>query len=85
MLTVSSLDARFPGGSEAFARQPPNSTYRSDGVLAGVTFMVPDDARAFTLTLTKHGFADPWVGETSDIAVIDQRQGFLTRGGLAHD
>ena len=79
VVTTLSLDRRFPGGSAAFGQQAPNATYRTDGVLAAVSFMVPADARIFARTLAKHGFADPWSAVTDEIAVIDQCQGFLTK------
>jgi len=78
VITTSSLDGRYPGGAAAFAKQCPNSTYRSDGVLSGVTFMVPADAQRFARALTKHGFVDPSTAATGEIAVVDQSAGILT-------
>ena len=79
VITTSSLEGRFPGGAAAFAKQCPNSTYRSDGVLSGVSFMVPADAQRFARALTKHGFVDPSTAATGEVAVVDQSAGVLTK------
>ena len=79
VVTTSSLDARFPGGAAAFEQQAPNTTYHSDGVLAGVSFMIPADARLFAKMLTTRGYVDPWTTHTEEIAVVDQSEGLLTK------
>src|SRR5262245_9693015 len=84
VITTASLDARFPGGCAAFAQRSPNRTYRSDGVLAAVSFMVFADALAFAVTLTKHGFVNPTSAVSEEIAVIDQTGGFLTKCDWLH-
>ena len=78
VIASAALDHRFPGGIAAFAQQPPNGTYHSDGTLAAVSFMVLADAKQFVGELVKHGLSDPWGGRSNDIAVVVENQGFLT-------
>src|SRR5262245_20492078 len=77
VIKVASLNARFPGGLAAFEQRAPTSTYRSDGVVAGISFMVPADAWFFVRSLTAHGFVDPSATSSSDVAVVEQNDGFL--------
>lgn len=77
VVAVGAINARFPGGHPAFERASPNSTYRSDGTIAGISFMVLADAWTFVRALTRHGLIDPSTAPSSDVAVIDQAAGFL--------
>ena len=77
VVPVVSLHTRFPGGLSAFEQQAPNATYRSDGIVAGISFMVLADAWVFVRTLVGHGFVDPSATRSSDVAVVDQQAGFL--------
>ena len=79
LVTHSALEQRFPGGATAYQQSAPNSTYRSDGKIAGISFMVIEDARAYTTALTKYGFSDPWSGASQEVAVVDPSEGFLTQ------
>jgi len=77
VVPIASLHARFPGGLSAFEQQAPNATYRSDGIVAGISFMVLADAWVFVRTLVRHGFVDPSATRSSDVAVVEQQDGFL--------
>jgi hypothetical protein len=44
----TSLERLFPGGVAAYSARAPNSTYMSDGKICGISFMVLDDATAWT-------------------------------------
>ena len=59
VVPVASLHTRFPGGLSAFEEQAPNATFRSDGIVAGISFMVLADAWTFVRTLVRRGFVDP--------------------------
>ena len=74
----SALERRFPGGVAGFQDRVPNMTYRSDGILSCVSFMVPADARVFAGALSNHGFCDPSTTSSDEIAILDQSAGFLT-------
>ena len=77
MATVRSLNARFPGGLAAFEQHAPNSTYRSDGAIAAISFMVAADAWLFVRSLTAHGLGDPSTTPSPDVAVVAEHAGFL--------
>jgi len=77
VVTVRSLNARFPGGLDAFMEHAPNATYRSDGDIAGISFMLPADAWLFVRSLTQHGFVDPSTTPSADVAVVEQQAGLL--------
>ena len=79
LVTNAALQHRFPGGPAAYEQQCPNATYRSDGRLSAVSFMVVDDAKRYTATLAGYGLADPWANASNEIAVVDEGEGFLTR------
>jgi hypothetical protein len=74
----SALEKRFPGGVSGFQGRVSNNTYRSDGILSSVSFMVPADAHVFARALSNHGFCDPSTTSSDEIAIIDQSAGFLT-------
>jgi Flp pilus assembly protein TadD len=73
----SALQRSFPGGVAGFQDQLTISTYRSDGIVCGVSFMVPRDARAFASELAQHGLSDPSIAASDDIAIISEHEGFL--------
>lgn len=78
------------GGLAAFAQNAPNRTFRSDGRLAAIGFMHPDDVDVFILSLESDGLAYVRNGTSVDIAVIDQFHGlafpcsWLSLGTDAH-
>jgi hypothetical protein len=73
----ASLERLFPAGAGGFEHQAPNNTYRSDGTLTALSFMVFADAKTFVGELTKYGFSDPWSATPSeDVAVVVESIGF---------
>jgi len=79
LVAHSALEQRFPGGTTAYQQSAPNSTYRSDGKIAAISFMVIEDAKGYTTALTKYGFSDPWKSASKEVAVVDPSEGFLTQ------
>jgi hypothetical protein len=77
VVTIPSLNEHYPGGLDAFTQHAPNGTCRSDGAIAGISFMVPADAWLFVRSLTRHGFVDPSTTRSSDVGVVEQHTGFL--------
>jgi hypothetical protein len=71
-------DACVAGGLEAVRQNAPNNTFRTDGRVSAVSFMVPGDVGHFVSTLEKVGFKFVESGSSIDVAVIDQRTGFTT-------
>lgn len=67
----------YEGGEAAFNTTIPNGTYCTDGELARVGFMSPDDVRAFVERLEQKGlrYADT-TGSAVNIVVVDQQTGF---------
>jgi hypothetical protein len=77
VVTIPSLNEHYPGGLDAFTQHAPNGTCRSDGAIAGISFMVPADAWRFVRSLTQHGFVDPSTTPSADVAVVEQQAGLL--------
>jgi tetratricopeptide (TPR) repeat protein len=77
VIRTASVERRYPGGVAGLKQHVPNTTYHSDGTLAAISFMDVRDARLFVATLSKHGLSDPWCSRSEDVAVVDERQGFL--------
>jgi hypothetical protein len=69
------LDQRFPGGWSAFVEAVPNESLCTDGHLARVGFMSPDDVREFVMMLESEGLIFQQNGKAIDLAVIDQQRG----------
>jgi hypothetical protein len=77
VILQSSLERRFPGGARGLAKHSPNDTYRSDGTLAAVSFMVSADANQFVSELAKYGLSDPTRTASEDVAIVAETAGFL--------
>jgi hypothetical protein len=75
---VDSIEQKFEGGWDAFARLVPNKTLARDNELARVGFMVPDDVENFVDQLQAHGLQFLVDDQAVDIAVVDQCQGFMS-------
>lgn len=76
----SSLDAKFPGGAEAYlaAARAPESPGRfavADDDLTSVSFLTPEDATRFIERLIEQGLTETEEGENGDIAFVDQHYG----------
>lgn len=69
------VESRFNGGWSGFLSVIPNNTFCTDGLLARVGFMTPDDVEAFIQSLEEGGLSianrDGWL----DVAVVDQMRG----------
>src|SRR5262245_6616182 len=75
----TSLERLFPGGVAAYRAQAPNSTYMSDGNICGISFMVLDDATAWTKRLVACGLSDPLDASSPDVAIVDATARCLTQ------
>ena len=69
------IQARFPGGWEAFSRQAPNATLCSDGQVVRVAFMHPRDIEAYVTSLENRGLIYLMGGRAIDMNVADQIRG----------
>jgi hypothetical protein len=69
------LDHKYPGGMEAYARDCPKKTFCADDYLTRVGFMSPADVQAFIDRLVALGFLFYDGEQFVDIAVVDQTVG----------
>lgn len=76
----STLDAKYPGGRDAFAADCPNKTYCTDGTLSRIALMHSEDARAFIAKLESNGLTSIADGNAIDLALVDARHGLQARG-----
>ena len=72
------IDAKYPGGWEAFVEDTPNATLCYDDEIARVGFMAPSDIGTFVNHLERHGLRSLEDGKAVDLAVADQQQGLAT-------
>jgi hypothetical protein len=77
IVRIDSLNMKYPGGSTAYARACPNSTYCQDSSLTRVGFMTPGDVGRFIAGLLPHGLEFVSNGEYQEIAVVDQHRGLM--------
>jgi hypothetical protein len=73
----ASIEARYPGGWEAFVKNAPNRTLCADTALVRLGFMTPADVEAFVKSLVAHGLRYLVSGKARDLVVVDQQRGFL--------
>ena len=78
IVKASVIESKYPGGNEAFLADVPNQTLCTDGELARVGFMTPDDVGRFIDKLEANGLQHVINGEAADLVVADQQQGFTT-------
>jgi hypothetical protein len=78
LIRCRALAERYIGGLPRFVDTVPNGTLRADGALAAVTFMTPDDARAYVATLVAGGLTHLENDRARDLVVVDQRTGCLS-------
>ncbi len=71
----ATLESKYPGGREAFARDCPNQTYCNDGALSRVAFMDSRDVQAFLQLLGKKGLTPSVEGRVVDAAVVSSSHG----------
>jgi hypothetical protein len=72
----ATADRLIEGGVEAIRDNAPNRTFRSDGNIAAIGFMTPEDVGHFIEQLNQVGFRHIENGKIADIAVCDQMRGF---------
>jgi hypothetical protein len=77
VVQCSAIVERYPGGAPAFTAQVPNATLCSDGELARIGFMTPDDTRAYVEGLEQAGLKYFHEGKALNVVVADQRRGLL--------
>jgi hypothetical protein len=75
IVRCDAIDARYPGGWEAFRNGVPNATLASDTEIARVGFMTPIDVEAYVRELQMNGLAFNRHGTSADFAVVDQQRG----------
>ncbi|GAM96842.1 TPR repeat-containing protein [alpha proteobacterium U9-1i] len=75
VVKANAIEKALPGGLRAFESAAPNSTFRSDGLLAAVGFMTPTDVEVFVRGLERDGLRHIRNGEAIDLAVVDQIHG----------
>jgi hypothetical protein len=73
----ASIEAKYPGGFEAFVRNAPNRTLCADTAVVRLGFMTPADVEAFVKSLQQHGLTYIAGGKAQDLIVVDQQRGFL--------
>jgi hypothetical protein len=72
------IDEKLPGGWETFVEEVSNNTLCTDGTLARVGFMTPEDVEEFMRFLAKGGLTFVKEGKAIDVAVVDQMRGPTT-------
>ncbi|HRI04987.1 MAG TPA: tetratricopeptide repeat protein [Pyrinomonadaceae bacterium] len=72
------IEKLFPGGWRGFLSAALNRTLYSDDEIASVSFMAPDDVKAYIFYLESCGLDFDVGGHTVDISVVDQIRGFTT-------
>lgn len=77
LIRNATVDQRFPGGLQEYARCCPNSTFCTDGLICRVGFMVPADAAGYIDHLVSCGFARPTPDSSPEIALINHVTGFV--------
>ena len=73
----TTIEEKFPGRWEAFVKDVKNSTLCSDGELARVGFMSPDDVSWYVNHLAQFGFQYLEQDKATDLVVAEQRHGLL--------
>lgn len=73
------IEARYPGGWQAYVKDAPNMTLCNDEHLARVGFMAPYDVDRFVSRLKRLGFEFVRDGMAIDVCVVDQLQGPTVR------
>jgi hypothetical protein len=75
IVRVPAIRDRYPGGWPAFDDNVPNNTLCSDGELARVGFMNPNDRESFVDRLQRDALTFLSDGKSQDIAIADQTDG----------
>lgn len=75
IVRAAAIERGLRGGWSAFESIVPNATFCSDGELARVGFMHPDDVQHFVERLEAEGLAYVRDGIAVDLVVVDQQRG----------
>jgi hypothetical protein len=73
----ASIEAKYPGGLEAFVKNAPNRTLCGDSAIVRLGFTTPADVEAFVKELERNKLAYLASGKTEDLVVVDQQRGCL--------
>lgn len=73
----STLEARYPGGLEAYRRDCPNRTFCADEWLSRIGFMVHSDAEVFMAQLAAKGLTPSRDDAAEDVALVRPVDGAL--------
>ena len=74
---VARLKRRLIGGAATFEHLAPNTTFVSDGEVAGCGFMSLADANSFALKLGELGLRLSQPDADSDLVLVDMRRGVI--------
>ena len=77
VVRADSIEAKFPGGWEAFRGWIQNQTLCADGELVRIGFMSPQETRQFVEEIQAEGLTYIEGGEAKDLIVADQQRGFV--------
>lgn len=75
----SVIDARYPGGWNAFVEAAPNATLCADDHIVRIGFMEPAHVEDFVIALEPHDIVFVADDAARDMAVIDQQHGPLVK------
>lgn len=75
IVRVQAIHDRYAGGWNAFDEAAPNNTLCSDGDVARVGFMNPNDGEVYIAGLERHGLTFLRDGQSRDIAFAVQSEG----------
>ncbi len=78
IMRADAIRDRYPSGWPGFEKNVPNETLCCDNELARVGFMNPNDCESFVDGLGRVGIVYLNDGNSQDIVVADQMQGFTT-------
>jgi tetratricopeptide (TPR) repeat protein len=67
----ATLNAKYPGGLEAYWRDRPNNTFCADDHLSRVSFMMPGDADVFVARLAAKGLMPYRKEAAEDVALVN--------------
>ena len=73
----SAIDGKYDYGWDAFRARTPNYSLCTDGEIARVGFMHPDDSSAFADDLIEYGLSCDQDGGPTDICIVDQVEALI--------
>jgi hypothetical protein len=75
----ASISRSYAGGWDAFVAAVPNATLCKDDDIARVGFMSPSEVERYVKDLEQRGLELLEHGKYVDVAIVDQRQGLLSK------